>query len=135
MCFLLVREYSLQHWDVFWNACRLVETVGRQCCPRCRSKCVVDFFYILMKRDKLRLSLKAHTYQEFFSWYEGCVQDNVRHLHGTRWMLANDPCTTCTCTVGLHLLASCFWDHQCYSSNIISSLSIGGSGSVWEWAL
>ncbi|KAI2653376.1 Kielin/chordin-like protein [Labeo rohita] len=46
--------------------CNLVETEGRQCCPRCRS----------------------------------CVQDSVRHLHGSQWKLSNDPCTTCTCTEG-----------------------------------
>uniref|UniRef100_A0A8C2HYC9 Si:dkey-266m15.6 n=1 Tax=Cyprinus carpio TaxID=7962 RepID=A0A8C2HYC9_CYPCA len=30
-----------------------------------------------------------------------CVQDNVRHQHGSQWKLTNDPCTTCTCTEGL----------------------------------
>ncbi|XP_043120875.1 kielin/chordin-like protein isoform X2 [Puntigrus tetrazona] len=48
-------------------ACNLVETVGGQCCPRCRS----------------------------------CVQDNVRHQHGSQWKLPSDPCTTCTCTEGV----------------------------------
>ncbi|KAF4101146.1 hypothetical protein G5714_017578 [Onychostoma macrolepis] len=48
-------------------ACNLVETVGGQCCPRCRS----------------------------------CVQDSVRHQHGSQWKLPNDPCTTCACTEGL----------------------------------
>ncbi|XP_073706315.1 kielin/chordin-like protein [Garra rufa] len=46
--------------------CNLVETVGGECCPRCRS----------------------------------CVQDNVRHQHGSEWKLPHDPCTTCTCTEG-----------------------------------
>ncbi|KAL1257116.1 hypothetical protein QQF64_012661 [Cirrhinus molitorella] len=47
-------------------SCNLVETVGGQCCPRCRT----------------------------------CVQDNVRHEHGSQWKLSNDPCTTCTCMEG-----------------------------------